>query len=106
MRAYKSLEAYNQVIEGWLRDVKVIATSDLKVVKGKVIRLISLNLFVFPRLQNYTIVNEKKIKACLFGNNTLPEFSHSLSLLLTHILSEQFFMDYFLKTRNNFQSFL
>ena len=24
MRAYKSLEAYNQVIEGWVRDVKVM----------------------------------------------------------------------------------
>ena len=23
MKAYKSLEAYNQVIEGWIRDVKV-----------------------------------------------------------------------------------
>ena len=40
MRAYKSLEAYNQVIEGWLRDVKVMTTSGLKVVKGMVIRLI------------------------------------------------------------------
>ena len=47
MRAYKSLEAYNQVIEGWVRDVKVITTSGLKVVKGKVIKLISLNLFVY-----------------------------------------------------------
>ena len=45
MRAYKSLEAYNQVIEGWVRDVKVMTTSGLKVAKGKVIRLISLNLF-------------------------------------------------------------
>ena len=52
MRAYKSLEAYNQVIEGWVRDVKVMTTSGLKVVKGKAIRSISLNLFVyvFPSL--------------------------------------------------------
>ena len=45
MRAYKSLEAHNQVIEGWVRDVKVMTSSGLKVVKGKVIGLISLNLF-------------------------------------------------------------
>ena len=47
MRAYKNLEAYNHVIDGWVRDVKVMTTSSLKVVKGKVIRLISLNLFVY-----------------------------------------------------------
>ena len=44
MKAYKSLEDYNQVIEGWVGDVKVMTTSGLKVVKVKVIRLISLNL--------------------------------------------------------------
>ena len=47
MRAYKSLESYDQVIEGWVRDVKVMTTSGLKVVKGKVNRLISWNLFVY-----------------------------------------------------------
>ena len=47
MRAYKSLKAYNQVIEGWVKDVKVMTTSGLKVVKGKIIRLISLKLFVY-----------------------------------------------------------
>ena len=47
MRTYKSLEAYNQAIESWVRDVKVMTTGGLKVVKGKVIRLISLNLFVY-----------------------------------------------------------
>ena len=46
MKAYKSLKVYNQVIEGWVRDMKVMTTSGLKVVKGKVIRLISLNLLV------------------------------------------------------------
>ena len=35
MKAYKSLEAYNQVIKGWVRDVKVVITGGLKVVKGK-----------------------------------------------------------------------
>ena len=47
MRAYKSLEAYNQVIEDWVRDGKVMTTSGLRIVKGKVIRLISLNLFAY-----------------------------------------------------------
>ena len=42
MKAYKSLEAYNEVIEGWVRDVKV--TSGLKVVNRKVTRLISYEL--------------------------------------------------------------
>ena len=36
-----------RVIEGWVRDVKVMTTCGLKVVRGKVIRLISLNLFVY-----------------------------------------------------------
>ena len=35
MKAYKSLEAYNQVIEGWVRDAKV-NLNGLTVVKGKV----------------------------------------------------------------------
>ena len=35
MKAYKSLEAYNQVIEGWVRDVKV-NLNGLTAVKGKV----------------------------------------------------------------------
>ena len=58
MKAYKSLEAYNQVIEGWVRDVKVMTTSGLKVVKGKVIRLISLNLlvYVFPSYEIYLAI--------------------------------------------------
>ena len=37
MKAYKSLEAYNQVIEGWVRDVKVnLNENGLTFVKGKV----------------------------------------------------------------------
>ena len=37
MKAYKSLETYNQVIEGWVRDVKVnLNENGLTVVKGKV----------------------------------------------------------------------
>ena len=37
MKAYKSLEAYNQVIEGWVRDVKVnLNENGLTLVKGKV----------------------------------------------------------------------
>ena len=58
MRPYKSLKAYNQVIEGWVKDVKVMTTSDLKVVKGKIIRVISLNLFayVFPSHKIYLAI--------------------------------------------------
>ena len=37
MKAYKSLEAYNQVIEGWVKDGKVnLNENGLTVVKGKV----------------------------------------------------------------------
>ena len=58
MRAYKSLQAYNQFIEDWVRDVKVMTTSGLKFVKGKVIRLISLNWFVygFPSYEIYLAI--------------------------------------------------
>ena len=75
MKAYKSLEAYNQVIEGWVRDVKVMTTSGLKVVKGKVIRLISLNLlvYVFPSYEIYLAIA-----------NTCPSFFHSPFLLATN----------------------
>ena len=75
MKAYKSLEAYNQVIEGWVRDVKVMTTSGLKVVKGKVIRLISLNLlvYVFPSYEIYLAIT-----------NTFPSFFHSPFLLVTN----------------------
>ena len=75
IRAYKSHEAYNEVAEGWVKDVKVMTTSGLNLVKGKVIRLISLN----------------------FGNNTFPWFFHSSSLLLTEIMSELFLLTIFLK---------
>ena len=75
MKAYKSLKAYNQVIEDWVRDVKVMTTSGLKVVKGKVIRLISLNLlvYVFPSYEIYLAIT-----------NTFPLFLHSPFLLATH----------------------
>ena len=36
MKAYKSLEAYNQVLEGWVIDVKALTTSTVSLVKGKV----------------------------------------------------------------------
>ena len=37
MKVYKNLEAYNQVIEGWVRNVKVdLNENGLTVVKGKV----------------------------------------------------------------------
>ena len=75
MKAFKSLEAYNQVIEGWVRDVKVITTSGLKVVKVKVIRLKSLNIlvYVFPGYEIYLAIT-----------NTFPLFFHNPFLLVTH----------------------
>ena len=75
IKAYKSLKAYNQIIEGWVRDVKVMTTSGLKVVKGKVIRLISLNLlvYVFPSYEIYLAIA-----------NTFPSFFHSPFLLVTN----------------------
>ena len=75
MKVYKSLEAYNQVIEGWVRDVKVMTTSGLKVVKRKAIRLISLNLlvYVFPSYEIYLAIA-----------NTFPSFFHSPFLLVTN----------------------
>ena len=36
MKAYKSLEAYNQVLEGWVRETGVYKISELKVIRGKV----------------------------------------------------------------------
>lgn len=36
MKAYKSLEAYNQVLEGWVREIGVYKISELKVIRGKV----------------------------------------------------------------------
>ena len=37
MKAYKSLDAYNQVLEGWVIDLKMLVTkSDLNIVRGKV----------------------------------------------------------------------
>ena len=37
MKAYKSLEAYDQITEGWVRDVKVnLNENGLNVVRGKV----------------------------------------------------------------------
>ena len=64
MRVYNRLEAYNQVIEDWVRDVKVMTTSGLKVFKGKVIRFISLNLFVyvFPSYEIYLVITHLATK--------------------------------------------
>ena len=37
MKAWKSLDAYNQVLEGWVIDVKILVTkSDSNIVQGKV----------------------------------------------------------------------
>ena len=40
LKAYKSLEAYNQVIERWVRDVKVYFYEDKRLVIGKVVTFI------------------------------------------------------------------
>ena len=37
MKAYKSFDAYNQVLEGWVIDVETLVTkSDLNIVRRKV----------------------------------------------------------------------
>ena len=36
MKSYKSLQAYNQVVEGWVRNVMTMETINLRVVKGQV----------------------------------------------------------------------
>ena len=36
MKAYKSLEAYNQVLNGWVRDVRNFSKEDYIFVIGKV----------------------------------------------------------------------
>ena len=45
MKAYKSFDAYNQVLEGWVIDVETLVTkSDLNIVRRKVR---SLHYFIF-----------------------------------------------------------
>ena len=55
MKAYKSLNAYNQVLDGWVIDVKTFVTkSDLNIVRGKV-RTLYYTLFfltIFHKLPN------------------------------------------------------
>ena len=36
MKSYKSLQAYNQVVEGWVRNVLTMEINNLRVVKGQV----------------------------------------------------------------------
>ena len=36
LKAYKGLEAYNHVLEGWVRDIKVKSFGDKRLVTGKV----------------------------------------------------------------------
>lgn len=36
MKSYKSLQAYNQVVEGWVHNVVTMETNNLRVVKGQV----------------------------------------------------------------------
>ena len=64
MKAYKRLEAYNQVIEGWVRDEKVnLDKNELNVVQGKVgcstVQLPQLFVaFALKQLRNhYTVFN-------------------------------------------------
>ena len=47
LEAYKSLEAYNQVIEGWVRDVKVYLYEGKRLVIGKVVTFIRIHSFFF-----------------------------------------------------------
>ena len=47
LKAYESLEAHNQVIEGWVRDVKVYLYEDKRLVIGKVVTLIRIHSYFF-----------------------------------------------------------
>ena len=47
LKAYKSLEAHNQVIEGWVRDVKVYLYEDKRLVIGNVVTLIRIHSYFF-----------------------------------------------------------
>ena len=42
LKAHKSLAAYNQVEEGWVRDVKVYLYEDKRLVIGKVVTFIQI----------------------------------------------------------------
>ena len=45
LKAYNSLEAYNQVIEGWVRDVKVYLYEEKRLVIGKVAILFRIHSY-------------------------------------------------------------
>ena len=47
LKAYKSLEAYNQVIEGWVRDVKVYLYEGKRLVIGNVATLFQIHSYFF-----------------------------------------------------------
>ena len=45
LKALKGLEAYNQVIEGWVRDVKVYLYEDKRLVIRKVVNLFRIHSY-------------------------------------------------------------
>ena len=47
LKAYKSLEACNQVIEEWVRDVKVYLYEDKRFVIGKVVTFVRIHSYFF-----------------------------------------------------------
>ena len=47
LKAYKSLEAYNQAIEGWVRDVKVYLYDDKRLAIGKVATSFRIHSYFF-----------------------------------------------------------
>ena len=46
LKAYKGLEAYNQVLEGWVRDIKVKSFGDKRLLAVKVRSFTSIAFFV------------------------------------------------------------
>ena len=47
LKSYKCLETYNQVIEGWVRDVKVHLYENKRLVIGKVATLFRIHSYFF-----------------------------------------------------------
>ena len=52
LRAYRSMDAYCQVIDGWVRDVKVFGTESCKLVMAKV-----CDVFFILHIKNSKIFN-------------------------------------------------
>ena len=59
LKAYKSLEAYNQFVCGWVRDIVSLEQNDHRLVKAKV------NLFIIHLLHSVYIYS-RVVHACMY----------------------------------------